>query len=112
MSTADEWITSADGNYRDTPILSWPLRILVSVYALETSVLTSNASLSEGLQREIQQIVTNKRGPFQVDKKRMPQNIRSLGRTENLKEFRRHLTGLCHACCVMICLIWQTSPAF
>jgi hypothetical protein len=38
-----------------------------------------------------------------LEKKRVPQSIRSLGRTENMKDFRRHLTGLMSAFgCVMI----------
>jgi hypothetical protein len=85
------------------PVLA--LRILVECLAHLKRLDDVERILSEGLQREIRQIVQREQARTfsRLDKKRMPQNIRSLGRTENLKEFRRHLTGLLSAFgCVMI----------
>jgi hypothetical protein len=85
------------------PVLA--LRILVECLAHLKRLDDVERILSEGLQREIRQIVQREQARTfsRLDKKRMPQNIRSLGRSENLKEFRRHLTGLLSAFgCVMI----------
>lgn len=85
------------------PVLA--LRILVECLAHLKRLDDVERILSEGLQREIRQIVQREQARTfsRLDKKRMPQNIRSLGRTENLKEFRRHLIGLLSAFgCVMI----------
>jgi hypothetical protein len=85
------------------PVLA--LRILVECLAHLKRLDDVERILSEGLQREIRQIVQREQARTfsRLDTKRMPQNLRSLGRTENLKEFRRHLTGLLSAFgCVMI----------
>jgi hypothetical protein len=85
------------------PVLA--LRILVECLAHLNRLDDVERILSEGLQREIREIVQREQARTfsRLDKKRMPQNLRSLGRTENLKEFRRHLTGLMSAFgCVMI----------
>jgi hypothetical protein len=84
------------------PVLA--LRILVECLAYSNRLDDVERILSEGLEREIRQIVQREQARTfsRLDKKRMPQSIRQ-SRTENLKDFRRHLTGLMSAFgCVMI----------
>jgi hypothetical protein len=85
------------------PVLA--LRILVECLAHLNRLDDVERILSEGLEREIRQIVQREQARTfsRLDKKRMPQSIRSLGRSENMKDFRRHLTGLMSAFgCVMV----------
>lgn len=85
------------------PVLA--LRILVECLAELKRLDDVERILSEGLEREIRQIVQREQARTfsRLEKKRVPQSIRSLGRTENMKDFRRHLTGLMSAFgCVMI----------
>lgn len=85
------------------PVLA--LRILVECLAQLGRLDDVERVLSEGLERELRQIVQREQAhTFQrLEKKRAPVSIRTLGRTENFKDFRRHLTGLLSAFgCVMV----------
>lgn len=85
------------------PVLA--LRILVECLAQLGRLDDVERVMSEGLTRELRQIVQREQArTFQrLERKRAPVNIRTLGRTENLKDFRRHLTGLLSAFgCVMV----------
>jgi len=85
------------------PVLA--LRILVECLAHLKRLDDVERVLNEGLQREIRRINQREQARTfsRLEKKRIPKNIRSLGKTENLKEFRRHLTGLLSAFgCVML----------
>jgi hypothetical protein len=85
------------------PVLA--LRIMVECLAQLGRLDDVERVLLEGLERELRQIVQREQARTfaRLEKKRVPVNIRTLGRSENLKDFRRHLTGLLSAFgCVMV----------
>lgn len=85
------------------PVLA--LRILVECLAQLGRLDDVERVMSEGLVNELRQIVQREQARTfaRLEKKRLPVTVRSLGRVENLKDFRRHLTGLLSAFgCVMV----------
>lgn len=92
------------------PILA--LRILVECLAQLKRLDDVERIMGEGLEREIRRIVQREQSRTfaRLEKKRLPQTIRGLGRSEDLTDFRRHLTGLLSAFgCVMVRLSHLTE---
>ena len=85
------------------PVLA--LRILVECLAQLGRLDDVERVLSENMEQEIRQIAKREQARTfaRLEKKRAPVSIRVLGKTEHMKDFRRHLTGLLSAFgCVVI----------